>query len=211
MAGRQKHTKRVYSESSPIRYQGKMYALFKPYMGATYAKQLASAMYRTWDSAWVKVYHKAHSDPSIVAYLSERVPSAMQFLAYQLINEFISSVLLTRNETAGMVLYKYRGRGVPTEVVEELMYRVATVIGPSIPDFMQTIGERRLNASNVVNIVNEYVLAHPPLPRSRGGKGATVTAEAVPSIYAGTETWNTESAVESGLNQELQEVMELTR
>ncbi len=211
MAGRQKHTKRVYSESSPIRYQGKMYALFRAYMGEAYAKQLASAMYRTWDSAWVKIYHRVHSDPSIVAYLSERVPSAMQFLAYQLMNEFVSSVMLTRNETAGMVLYKYRGRGLPSDVAQELMYRVASVVGPMIPEFMQSLGERQLTPSNVVNIVNEYVLAHPPLPRSRGGKGAVTSAEAIPSTYAGTPTWNANSGVESALNQQLQEVMELTR
>jgi hypothetical protein len=211
MAGRQKHSKRTYSESSPIRYQGKMYALFKSYMGPEYAKQLASAMYRTWDNAWVKVYHKVNSDPSIVAYMSERVPSAMQFIAYQLMNEFVSSVMLTRNETAGMVAYKYKNRGLPSDVVQELMYRVASVIGPSVPEFMQSLGDKQLNADNVVNLVNQYVLAHPPLPRSRGGKGAVATAEAVPSLYAGTTTWNTNSGVESALNQELQEAMALTR
>ncbi len=211
MAGRQRHSKKTYSESSPIRYQGKMYALFKPYMGEAYAKQMANAMYRTWDSTFVKIYHKAHADPSIVAYLSAKVPSAMQFLAYQLINEFVSSVLLTRNETAGMVVYKYKNRGLPSDVVQELIYRVTTVIGPSVPEFMQTLGDRQLNGDNVVNIVNEYVLSNPPLPRSRGGKGAIVTAEAVPSLYAGTTTWNTEGGVESALNQELQEAMALTR
>jgi hypothetical protein len=180
-------------------------------MGETYAKQLASAMYRTWDATFVKIYHKVHADPSITAYLSEKVPSAMQFLAYQYMNEIVSSVLLTRNETAGMVLYKYKSRGLPSDVAQELMYRVVSVLGPSIPEFMQTLGDRQLNATNVVNIVNEYVLKYPPLPRSKGGKGAVITQEAIPPLYAGTPTWNTSSGVESALNQELQEIMELTR
>ncbi len=211
MAGRQKHSKKTYSETSPIRYQGKMYALFRSYMGEAYAKQLASAMYRTWDSTFVKIYHRVHADPSIVAYLSEKVPSAMQFIAYQLMNEFVSSVMLTRNETAGMVLYKYKNRGLPADVAQELMYRVASVIGPSIPEFMQSLGDKQLDVNNVVNIVNQYVLSYPPLPRSRGGKGAVVTAETVPPLYAGTPTWNANSGVESALNQELQAIMDLTR
>ncbi len=211
MAGRQKHSKKTYDETSPIRYQGKMYALFKPYMGEQYAKALASAMYRVWDSAWVKVYHKVNSDPLIVSYLSEKVPSALQFLAYQLINEFISSVILTRNETAGMVLYKYKTRGVPPEVIQALMQRIASIIGPSVPQFMETLGDRQLTSDNVVNIVNEYVMKYPPLSRSYGGKASVVNAEKVPAIYAGTSTFATGTEVETALNDELQAIAELMR
>ncbi len=211
MAGRQKHAKKTYSETSPVRYQGKMYALYKPYMGEMYAREMATAMYRNWDNSWVKVYHKVNSDPLVVSYLSEKVPSAMQFLAYQLINETVSSVLLTRNETAGMVVYKYRTRGMPEGVVLELLYRVASVIGPSIPQFMQVLGNRTLSPDNIVNVVNEYVMKTPPQPRSRGGKGAILTAESIPSIYAGTATFSSDASVQQAMTQEMQEMEMLAR
>ena len=201
MAGRQKHTKRYYDLSSPVRYAGKMYALFKSYMGAEYAKKLAEAMLKEYEDTSVAYYTKVRDDQELRTYLNTAVGSAKQFEVFQLINEFISSVLLTRNETATMVYYKYVTQGLPSDVVQNIMARVANIIGVEIPAFVASTKGMEVTPGNVIKVVNAYVLSNPPAPRSYGGKMTAKVVNIVPARYAGTKGFSEYSEVGSALEE----------
>ena len=201
MAGRQKHTKRYYDLSSPVRYVGKMYALFKSYMGAEYAKKLAEAMLKEYEDTSVAYYTKVRDDQELRTYLNTAVGSAKQFEVFQVINEFISSVLLTRNETATMVYYKYNTQGLESDVILNVMARVANIIGQEIPAFVASTRGEAVTPGNVIRVVDSYVVANPPAPRSYGGKATSQTVNVVPARYAGTKGFSGYSEVGSALEE----------
>ncbi len=211
MAGRQHHRKSVYSATTPIRYAGKMYALFKNYLGENYAKDLADAMLKQYESTFKAFYTKVHLDPQVQDYLNSNVGSALHFLAMQMINEFISSVLLTKNETAGYVYHKYKDQGLPDEVIINLMRLTANILAESIPAFYAYTGGEAVTNSNVIKVVDGYVLSGPPAPRSYGGKMAVSRKLVVPDRYAGTATFSNYSEAESALENAKKELMVLLR
>lgn len=188
-----------------------MYALFKPYMGEKNARELAEAMANTWKSTFVDWYNAVHANEELQSYLVSNVPSALQFLVYQLVNEYISSVLLTRNETAGMVAYKYATQGLEMHVIQEVMAITTKIIAYRIPQFTAMAGETVINADNVIRVVDRYVLSYPPASRSNGGKLVTKAINTIPSQYAGTTSFAPYAPVDEALQRELQEVEALTR
>ena len=200
MAGRQKHAKRTYDLTSPLRYKGKMYGLFAGMMGKEVAMQLADAMLQEYENTSVAFYTKVRDSPLIRNYLDEKVGSALQFLAFQLINEFISSVLLTRNETATMVLYKYTSQGLPEEVALQLMAITSNILGNELPSFTAVTGGEDITSGNVVKMVNQYVLNSPPAPRSYGGKLSAKNQAVVPNRYAGTKSFSSYSEVNTAVD-----------
>lgn len=211
MAGRQHHRKSVYSATTPIRYAGKMYALFKNYIGDSYAKDLAEAMLKQYEGTFKAYYTKVHLDPQVQDYLNSNVGSALHFLAMQLINEFISSVLLTRNETAGYVYHKYKDQGLPPEVIVNLMRLTTNILAESIPAFYAFTGGVPVTNDNVIRVVDAYVLSGPPAPRSYGGKMAVSRKLVVPERYAGTATFSNYGEAETALEQMKKELMVLLR
>lgn len=209
MAGRQKHNKRTYDLSSLVRYKGKMYALFKPYMGKENARQLAEAMAKEYEQTSVAYYTKVRDNTELRAYLDANVGSGKQFLVFQLINEFISSVLLTRNETATMVYYKYNTQGLPSDVIMNVMSKTANILGPEIPSLVANTGGENLTPSNVIRVIDRYVLSTPPAPRSYGGKLSAKQTSVVPSRYAGTSGFSTYSPVGEALEEIKEELSKL--
>lgn len=201
MAGRQSHKKRKFDESSLDRYRAKMYAMFKGVVGEENARKIANDIARVYERTFVQIYHKVHSDSELENYISSNLGSAKAFLAYQLENEFVSSVLLTRNETASMVLYKYKERGLPLDVIQWIMSRIVQIIAPEYPPLMAYLGERAVTPSNVVNLIDSYVLAGPPMSRSYAGKGLVTGRLSIPNRYPGTPTFSSLSEAGTAVDE----------
>jgi len=199
MAGRQKHSKRTYDLSSPIRYKGKMRALFAQYMGDDYAKELASAMLKEYEDTSVSLYTSVRNSNELRDYLDSHIGSALQFLAFQLVNETISSVLLTRNETASMVYYKYNQQGLPSDDILNIMAITANLLGSRIPAYTASTKGEKVTAGTVVKTLDSYVMNAPPAPRSYGGKASAKEYAVVPSTYAGTQGFGSYSSVTTAL------------
>ena len=209
MAGRQKHNKRTYDLTSPVRYKGKMYALFKPYMGKDYAKQLAEVMLKEYESTSVAYYTKVRDSEALRTYLDANVGSAKQFMVFQLVNEFISSVLLTRNETASMVYYKYTSQGLPSDVVRNVMAITTNVLGNDIPQLVAYLGGEGVDPANVINKIDNYVISTPPAPRSYGGKLSAKQHVVIPAGYAGTRGFSGYEAVTEALEEIKEQLSQL--
>ena len=201
MAGRQSHKKKRLDETSLDRYKAKMYAMFKPVVGEENARKIAEEIAKVYERTFVQIYHKVHADPELESYISNNIGSAKSFLVYQLENEFVSSVLLTRNETASMVLYKYKERGLPLDVIQWVMARVTQIIAPEYPPLMAYLGERAVTPNNVVNLIDNYVLSAPPMSRSYAGKGLVTGRVSIPSRYPGTPTFSSLSEAGTAVDE----------
>lgn len=210
MAGRQKHVKSFLSERSEYSYKSKLTGIFSTYAGANNAERWVNSMYENYKKTFADIYHKVHEDPGVQDVINTYFGRASRFLAYQIINETIFAVLLTRSETGTVVSRKYERQGVDRTVVNKLMYATTLAVMNIVPrvaaGIMKASGGVALSSGNIAGMLTTYVMSGPPLPASSAGIAGETQTPTVPETYAGTTTFSTSNAGLAGL----QEIRSLT-
>jgi len=188
MAGRQSHRKFDVRNDTPTRYKGKLYGIFRNYMGDKYANELVEQMYSNYRDTFEQIYTKIHND--LRAKLVEMAGSGAMFPLWQIINESIYAVYLTHKETASFLVNKYVSRGVPTNVVKRILAEVGNELKELVPAVAEQLGGTVLDETNVVATVDDIVTKMPSLPNSYAGVLMKSRVPNAPPHYAGTKTFS---------------------
>ena len=188
MAGRQAHRKFDVRNDTPTRYKGKLYGIFRNYMGEKYANELVEQMYSNYKDTFEQIYTKIHNDlrPKLV----EMAGSGAMFPLWQIINEAIYAVYLTHKETASFLVNKYVSRGVPSNTVKKILAEVGNELKELVPAVAEQIGATTLDEGNVVTVVDDIVTKMPSLPNSYAGVLMKTKVPTTSPHYAGTRTFS---------------------
>ena len=157
MAGKRKSHKKVLNELSLIKYRSKMYNMYLPVVGKEYADTLSSILTNNYKENYVMLYSKVRNNPHMRMYLERTLGAALQFIAFQLINEFISSVILGKNKTASMLYEKYKYYGLSPDIIREIMVITVNILKDDLPDLAQSLGNVRVTPNNVLSLIDRYV------------------------------------------------------
>ena len=204
MAGRQSHKKFDIRNDTSTRWKGKLYGIFRNYMGDEYAKEFVEQAYSNYKDVFEEIYNKIHNN--LRATIVKLAGSGATFPLWQIINESIYAVYLTHKETASFLVNKYVSRGIPANTVKVILADVGNELKELVPAVAEQLGGVTLDESNVVATVDGIVTKLPSLPNSYAG---ILMKSKVPSAsphYAGTKTFSsTENAykaledIENGL------------
>ena len=188
MAGRQSHRKFDVRNDTPTRYKGKLYGIFRNYMGDKYASELVEQMYSNYKDTFEQIYTTIHNN--LRAKLAEMAGSGAMFPLWQIVNESIYAVYLTHKETASFLVNKYVSRGVPTNIVKRIIADVGNQLKELVPAVAEQLGSTVLDETNVVATVDDIVTKMPSLPNSYAGVLMRSRVPNAPPHYAGTKTFS---------------------
>ena len=205
MAGRQKHKKSGFTERSELSYQNKLIGIFSTYVPVERSEEWVTAMWNNYNKVFGAIYEKVHHDSGVQAVITSSFGSATRFVAYQIINETIYAVLLTRSQTGTTLFDKYNKQGIPADVLRSLIYATTVATMNAIPrvgaGVTSAAGGATISASNIIRILDTYVTSAPPLPASAGGVLGEEQAPTVSPIYEGTTTFSEYSQATAGLQE----------
>lgn len=134
-----------------------MYNMYLPVVGKDYADTLSSRLADNYKENYVMLYGKVRNDPHMRVYLERTLGAALQFIAFQLINEFISSVILDKNKTASMLYEKYKNYGLSQDIIREIMVMTVNILKDDIPDLAKSLGNVEVTPNNVLSLIDRYV------------------------------------------------------